>query len=211
MSGKSERRCLIVFGSLSDAGPVRLSSGYSKLCLIAGEKGIIATEHAVDAMDLTLWKVGTRMTMVSDSTTNSPAGWSRTPLPIGKRKHLTGKNVPGSVLVKLEGELDSISGHLPATTLLNPQRDGPEGSFTMMCRQHLHIIVELPSGKRSVHWVSEISLTMSRSSSSSFLTLLRLSSLPCRQCRLSLRPVMRSCFRSRCIPIAVRNTFCGNT
>jgi len=36
------------------------------------EKGINDAEHAVLAKDLTLWKV--RMTMASDSTTNSPAG-----------------------------------------------------------------------------------------------------------------------------------------
>ena len=36
------------------------------------EKGINVAEHAVLAKDLTLWKV--RMTMASDSTTNSPAG-----------------------------------------------------------------------------------------------------------------------------------------
>jgi hypothetical protein len=56
---------------------------------------------------------------------------------------LIGKNVPGSL--KLEGELDNISTHWPAATSL----------------QHVHIIVELPSGKRCVHWVSEISLTVS--------------------------------------------------
>jgi len=39
--------------------------------LIKG-KGINATEHAVLAKDLILWKV--RMTMASDSITNSPAG-----------------------------------------------------------------------------------------------------------------------------------------
>jgi hypothetical protein len=54
-----------------------------------------------------------------------------------KEKHLTasGKNVSGSV--KLEGEPDNTSGHWPATTPPNPQ--------------HLHIIVELPSGERCVH------------------------------------------------------------
>jgi hypothetical protein len=52
------------------------------------------------------------------------------PPPIDERKHLTGKNVPGSV--KIEGELDNISAHWPATTLPNPQP--------------LRIIVELPSG-----------------------------------------------------------------
>jgi hypothetical protein len=36
------------------------------------EIGINSTEHAVLAKDLTLWKV--RVTMASDSTTNSPAG-----------------------------------------------------------------------------------------------------------------------------------------
>jgi hypothetical protein len=44
--------------------------------------------------------------------------------------------------------------------------------------KHLHIIVELPSGKRRVHWVSEISLTVSRLFSTCFLTSLRLSPLP---------------------------------
>jgi hypothetical protein len=42
-------------------------------------------------------------------------------------KHLTGKNVPGSV--KLKRGLDEISAHWPATTPLNPR--------------HLHIIVEI--------------------------------------------------------------------
>ena len=98
MSGKSERRYVVVFGSLSDAGPdqpVRLfqtmphfmagesllfrvklteSTVIMELKDLIKEKGINATEHAIDTMDLTLWKVGTRMTMASDSTTNSPAG-----------------------------------------------------------------------------------------------------------------------------------------
>jgi hypothetical protein len=49
--------------------------------------------------------------------------------------------------VKLVSVLDNISDHWPANTPPNPQ--------------HLRIIVELPSGKRCVHWVSEISLTVS--------------------------------------------------
>lgn len=45
--------------------------------------------------------------------------------------------------------------------------------------KHLHIIVEHFSGQRCVHWFSEISLTVFQLSSTSFLTSLRLSSLPC--------------------------------
>ena len=61
-----------------------------------------------------------------------------------QRKLVIGKQVPGSL--ELDEELDTISTHWPATTPPNPQ--------------NLHIIVELPSGKRCVHWVSEISLTV---------------------------------------------------
>jgi hypothetical protein len=57
-----------------------------------------------------------------------------------ERKHLTGKSVLGSV--KLKNGFDSISDHWPATT--HPK--------------NLQIIVELPSCKPYVHWVSEISL-----------------------------------------------------
>jgi hypothetical protein len=57
-------------------------------------------------------------------------------------------------------EVDDISDHWPATMPPNPK--------------HLHIIVEIPSGERCAHWVSEISLTMSRLSSTSFLTSLLL-------------------------------------
>jgi hypothetical protein len=42
--------------------------------------------------------------------------------------------------VQLKEELDNISVHWPATT-------PPD-------LKHLHIIVELPSGERCVHWVS---------------------------------------------------------
>ena len=91
---------------------------------------------------------------------------------------------------------DSPSGPTPHTALApsyaaHAATLGPtsfEGSKTSrviglrprrLTPQCIHIIVELPSGKRCVHWVSEISLTVSRLSSTSFLTLLRLSSLPC--------------------------------
>jgi hypothetical protein len=74
-----------------------------------------------------------------------------------------GKNAPGSV--ELEDGLYKISVYWPVTTPPNPE--------------HIHIIVELPSGKRCVHWVSEISLTVSRLFSTCFLTSLRLSPLPC--------------------------------
>ena len=59
--------------------------------------------------------------------------------PICERKHLIGENVPGSV--KLDKQLDNISGHWPAAMLPNPK--------------HLHIIVKLPS-KHYMHCVSEI-------------------------------------------------------
>jgi hypothetical protein len=58
-------------------------------------------------------------------------------------------------------ELDDISAHWPVTMPLN--------------RKNLHIIVELPFGKRCVHWVSEISLTVSRLSSTPFLLLYHIS------------------------------------
>ena len=64
--------------------------------------------------------------------------------PKDQRKLLIGKQVPGSL--ELDEELDTISTHWPATAPPNPQ--------------NLHIIVELPSGKCCVHWVSEISLTV---------------------------------------------------
>jgi hypothetical protein len=56
--------------------------------------------------------------------------------------------VPNSL--KLNG-LDDVSEHWPESTPLN--------------RKHLHVIVELPTGKRCVHRVSEIPLTVSRLSS----------------------------------------------
>ena len=61
-------------------------------------------------------------------------------------KHLIGADVPGRV--KLDEVLNEVSKYWPATTPPN--------------RQLIHIIVQLPSGKRCVHWVSEISLTVSR-------------------------------------------------
>jgi hypothetical protein len=61
-----------------------------------------------------------------------------------ERKELIGKDVPGSV--SLEREFDRICDLWLAPP--NPS--------------HLHIIVELPPGERCVHWVSEISLTVSR-------------------------------------------------
>jgi hypothetical protein len=82
------------------------------------------------------------------------------PPPGDELEHRTGKKEPGSVKL-----FDKISHHWPATTPPNPE--------------HLHIMVELSSGKRCVHWVGEISLTVSRLSLTSFLTLLRLSPLPC--------------------------------
>ena len=67
------------------------------------------------------------------------------PPPIDEWKNLTGKNVLGSV--KLEGETDNISLHWPVPMSPTPKR--------------LHIIVELPSGKRCVHQVGIILLTVS--------------------------------------------------
>lgn len=79
--------------------------------------------------------------------------------PVDERKHLTDENMPGSV--KLERELDNISDHWPATTPHYPK--------------YLQTLVELPSGIRWVHWASKIALTVSRLSSTSFLTLLHFS------------------------------------
>ena len=72
---------------------------------------------------------------------------------LAKTKNLTLLKV--RMTMKLEGELDTISGHWPATT----QPDS----------QHLYIIVELPSGKCCVHWVSKISSTVFRLSSTSVI------------------------------------------
>ena len=113
------------------------------LKVLIQEQGIIGI--AVFAKDLTLWKPATvQLTLLQVDL--SPD--------VDQRERLTGKNVPGSV--KLERVLDQISGHWPATTPLQVEPPG-----------HLQIIVELPSGKRYVHRVGEISLTMSRLSSTS--------------------------------------------
>ena len=73
--------------------------------------------------------------MVGDSTTNSLLQVDLTPPSKNERKGLTGKYVQGSV--QLDEDLDNISDYWPMTTPLNPK--------------HLHIIVELPLGKRCVH------------------------------------------------------------
>ena len=91
--------------------------------------------HKVDAIDLTLWKV--KMTMVSDSTTNSLLQVDLSPPSRGERKGLTGKSVPGSV--KMEEDIDNISSsyYWPATMLLTPKQ--------------LHVIVEIPLSERCVY------------------------------------------------------------
>jgi hypothetical protein len=68
-------------------------------------------------------------------------------------KHITGKDVPSSVELQ---SFETISDHWPATTPPNPK--------------HIHIIVVLPSGRCCLHWVNEISLTVSRLSSTSSLS-----------------------------------------
>ncbi|KAI0250344.1 hypothetical protein BJV78DRAFT_1283292 [Lactifluus subvellereus] len=72
-----------------------------------GKNGVLSN---VDAKDLTLWKVDLE------------------PPPEDEWKHIAGKDVPGSIKLKM---LDNISAHWPATT-------PPD-------LQHLHIIVELSS------------------------------------------------------------------
>lgn len=57
--------------------------------------------------------------------------------------YVTGKNVVGSV--KLDGELDNVPAFWPMNMPFDPRR--------------VHILVELPSGKRCVRWAREISLT----------------------------------------------------
>ena len=81
---------------------------------------------------------------------HGPATSQLTPLqvdllnsPKDKRNTLTGKNVPGSE--KLSTQFKSISDYWLAP---NPKA--------------LHILVEVPLGKRWVQWVSEILLTLSR-------------------------------------------------
>jgi hypothetical protein len=88
---------------------------------------------------------------------HGPATSQLTPLqmdlvnpPKDKWNTLTGKNMADSV--KLE-ELDNISDY-----------------WLVPDPKAIHIIVELPSGERCVHWISEISLIMSRLSLNSFLT-----------------------------------------
>jgi hypothetical protein len=69
-------------------------------------------------------------------------------------KSLTGQNVPGSVETY---DIHNISHYWPVQPTPN-----------------LHIIVEFASGERCAHRVSEISLTLSRLSLTSFLTSLLL-------------------------------------
>jgi hypothetical protein len=87
----------------------------------------------IDATDLTLWKV--RVTMDSDSTTNSLLQVDLELPSRGEWKGLTGKSVPGTV--KMEDNFDHISLYWPATTPLTLEQ--------------LHIIVEIPLGERCVH------------------------------------------------------------
>jgi hypothetical protein len=63
--------------------------------------------------------------------------------PKNKLKGLIGKHVKPSE--ELEGDLEKISHYWPAN-----DRPDPE---------HIHIIVQVPPGKRWVQWVSEILLT----------------------------------------------------
>ena len=106
---------------------------------------------------------------------HGPATPQLTPLQVdlefqlkNKLKGLIGKDVKGSV--EFEG-FRKISYYWPANDRPDPQ--------------HIHIIVEIPTSKRWVQWVSEILLTALLSVchfitsflSTSFLTSLRLSSI----------------------------------
>lgn len=147
------------------------------------EQGINSALRAILAKDLILWKV--RMTMVSDNTTNSLLQVDLAPPSRDGWKGLTGKDAPGSV--KLEA-LNTISDYWPATTPPNPK--------------HLHILIECPSGERCVHRAGWISLTVSRLSACLLAALLAMLRL--------LQPIVRFCFRSRCIPItAAPDNQCG--
>ena len=101
---------------------------------------------SVDASLLTLWKVRMMMATTAQLTLLQVD----LALPQSNDKNdFIGERVEGSVELKEAGE--EISDYWPATT--------------PPARRRLHIIVQLPSGKRCVHWVSEISLSVSRLSS----------------------------------------------
>ena len=97
---------------------------------------------SVDAKDLILWKV--RMSLDNHGPATAQLTFLQVDVapPMDEWGHLTGKDVPGSV--RIEG-LDTISSHWPATTPPNPQ--------------HLHIIIELPAGKRRVCVLDQRDLT----------------------------------------------------
>ena len=71
MSNDSPRALVCLIEGESTLFRVELAGNKVIIALkdLIKEKGINSTKHAVLAKDLTLWKV--RMTMVSDSTTNS--------------------------------------------------------------------------------------------------------------------------------------------
>ena len=71
MSDDSPRALLCLIEGESSLFMVELAGNKDIIALkdLIKEKGINSTKHAVLAKDLTLWKV--RMTIVSDSTTNS--------------------------------------------------------------------------------------------------------------------------------------------
>jgi hypothetical protein len=95
------------------------------------ERGINVTEHTILAKDLILWKV--RMTPWRPATaqlTLLQVNLAHPKINERTRKEFIGKSLPHSV--QLKRELAKISDYWPATTPPNPE--------------HLHIIVELPSG-----------------------------------------------------------------
>ena len=131
----------LVEGESSSFG-VRIA-GNTNLCDL---KSLIKEERknsvlgTTDFPDFTIWKV--RMAMANNSPTNSSQVDLACPASMDESKHLSGKNVQGSVAI--EGRLlyDMISNHWPATTTTTPSR--------------LRIIVELHSGKHCVLWVIDI-------------------------------------------------------
>ena len=132
------RRLLCLVEGESSPFCVRIA-GNTVLCDL---KSLIKEERknsvlgTTDFQDFTIWKV--RMCMASTSPTNSSQVDLACSASIDESKHLTGKNVQGSVA--LEGRLlyDMISNHWSATTTTTPSR--------------LRIIVELHSCKHCVLW-----------------------------------------------------------
>ena len=133
------RHLLCLVEGESSSFDVRIA-GNMNLCdlksLIKEERknGALGT---TDFQDFTIWKV--RIAMTSTSPTNSSQVDLACSASIDESKHLTGKNVQGSVA--LEGRLlyDMISNHWSATTTTTPG--------------HLRIIIELHSCKHCVLWV----------------------------------------------------------